>query len=295
MRLDIYLTQKTKRPRSHIQQAIHDGLVSVNGKVVTKPSFLITDETVEYKIPEPKDLTVLSPEEIPIEILYEDASLLVVNKPAGMVTHPAVTTTEHTLVNALLYRYPDLPVGDDPMKPGIVHRLDKGTSGCLVVAKTLECLQNLQKQFKAREVQKIYRALVVGSMHDEGRIEKAIGRHLKVRHKISSHTLKGKEAITEWKVLEHFGTRLSWVEVYLHTGRTHQIRVHFAEAGHPVVGDLIYGRRQAGGLKEEVSRPCLHAFQLGFAHPKTGEKMFFEAPLPEDLTQLLKSLRRGQC
>lgn len=295
MRLDVYLSQKTGRARHQIQKIIRDGKIVVEGKTVLKPSHDVQgDEKINFELPPEEILTTPQPEAIALNILYEDDAIAVVDKPAGLVVHPALKNQKQTLVNALLARYGDLPVSGDPMKPGIVHRLDKGTSGCLVVARTKEALLNLQTQFKNREVEKIYLALVVGVMKPEGRIEKAIGWHPKKRNKISSRTRKGKEAITEWKVLETFGQKYSWVEVRLLTGRTHQIRVHFTEAGHPVVGDPTYGRR-AKVLEDWIQRPALHAWRLGFFHPATKKRMNFEAPLPDDLTNLLKHLRGAEC
>lgn len=293
MRLDIYLAQKTGRARHQIQKFIREGRVVVEQKMIWKPSFeLRGSEKIEFEFPPPEVLTTPQPESIPLNILHEDDQIVVINKQAGLVVHPALKNQKQTLVNALLARYGDLPVVGDPMKPGIVHRLDKGTSGCLVIARTKEALLNLQAQFKNREVEKIYLALVTGVPKSEGRIEKAIGWHSKKRHKISTHTRKGKEAITEWRLLESFDRRASWVEIRLHTGRTHQIRVHFTESGYPVVGDSTYGRKT---FREWIGRPALHAWRLGFHHPKTNGWLTFESPLPDDLTHLLENLRGGKC
>ncbi|MDO8494601.1 MAG: RluA family pseudouridine synthase [Deltaproteobacteria bacterium] len=315
MRLDVYLAQKTGRARHQIQKIIREGKVVVEGQAILKPSLDIRgDEKIDFELPPEEILTAPKPEAIPLDILFEDDQIAVVNKPADLVVHPALKNQKHTLVNALLARYGDLPVVDDPLKPGIVHRLDKGTSGCLVVARTKEALLNLQKQFKARTVEKIYLALVVGTPDAEGRIDKAIGWHPKKRNKISSRTRKGKEAITEWKVLETFEKKftpplahgqnvrsadnasggVSWVEIRLHTGRTHQIRVHFTEAGYPIVGDPTYGRR-AKVLQDWIQRPALHAWRLGLHHPITNQWLTFEAPLPEDLQNLLENLKKGRC
>ncbi|MBI4124862.1 MAG: RluA family pseudouridine synthase [Deltaproteobacteria bacterium] len=295
MRLDVYLAQKTGRSRQQIKRYIKEGLVKVSGRVVQKPSFLIKNiQTVEYDLPPPFILQPPTPEAMPIDVLYEDDQIAVVNKPAGLVVHPAHKSPHHTLAHGLLARFGELPVLDDPMKPGIVHRLDKGTSGCLVVAKTKEALLNLRGQFQKRTVDKTYLALVVGLPKKEGRIEKKIGWHSKRRYKISSHTKKGKEAITTWRVLETFGQKFSWVEIKIFTGRTHQIRVHFAEAGHPVAGDPTYGKR-AKVLSEWISRPALHAWKLGFQHPATGKKINAESPLPSDLKNLLSMLKKEKC
>jgi len=291
MRLDIYLARKTKSPRHQIQKMIRETGVYVDGEHVTKPSyFLEGNEKVKYDLPIILPLQPPKPEEIPLDILYEDDQIVVVNKQAGLVTHPALNHPNHTLVHGLLYQYEDLPILDDEMKPGIVHRLDKGTSGCLIVARTLEAMKHLQKQFKDRVVEKIYLALLIGEVKARGIIAKPIGRHPKKRHRISSHTKKGRDALTSWEVLEYFGKRYSWVKVTLHTGRTHQIRVHFAEAGHPVFGDPTYGRGSKMG-RDWMERPVLHSSRLGIVHPTTNERLTFEAPLPKDLKLLLKNLR----
>lgn len=293
MRLDVYLTQKTGRSRQQIKKFIKEGRVRVGGRVIAKPSWPLSEAAhLEYDLPPAFVLKPPQSEEMPIEVLYEDDQIAVVNKPAGLVVHPALKSPDHTLAHGLLARFGPLPVVDDPMKPGIVHRLDKGTSGCLAVAKTESAMLHLKAQFQKRMVEKTYLALVVGVPKKEGRIEKKIGWHSKRRYKISSHTRKGKEAITTWKVLESFGKELSWVQIQILTGRTHQIRVHFAEAGHPVVGDPTYGRR-ARVLTEWIQRPALHAWRLGLGHPKTGQRLQVEAPLPFDLKNLLNHLRKG--
>lgn len=290
MRLDVYLVQKTGRSRQQVKRYIQEGLVQVSSRTITKPSYLIKgEEPVAYDFPPPFVLQPPTPEAMPIDVLFEDDQIAVINKPAGLVVHPALKSPHHTLSHGLLARFGSLPVVDDPMKPGIVHRLDKGTSGCLVVARTKEALLHLRGQFQKRMVDKTYLALVVGVPKPEGRIEKKIGWHSKRRYKISSHTRKGKEAITVWRVLETFDKKFSWVEIKIFTGRTHQIRVHFAEAGHPVVGDPTYGKR-ARVLQDWIQRPALHAWRLGFQHPQTNKKLTFEAPLPDDLKKLLASL-----
>lgn len=293
MRLDIFLSKKTGWSRHQIQKVIAEGHVSVEGRVVTKPSFAVQgEEKIDVTLPAPQGSVELVAQNIPLEILYEDESIVVVNKPADLVVHPGAGHSSQTLVNALLARYGNLPEGSEPLKPGIVHRLDKGTSGCLVVARTPEAMKNLQDQFKNRQVEKIYWALVAGKPAAEGIFDKPLGRHPKKRQKISSHTRKGREAKTEWRVLENFGCRFSWVEIRLHTGRTHQIRVHFSEGGFPVAGDPAYGRRAKSRL-EGIRRPMLHARRLGFTHPVRGEWLQFEAPLPQEMNELLQTLRAG--
>ncbi len=287
MRLDQYLVEETKLSRHQVQKMIEAGRVRVGGLVVKKPAHKMKKgEAVDYDLPAPSTGFDLTPQDIPLDIIYEDDQIVVINKQADLVIHPAVGHPSGTLVNALLKRYGPLPVGSEKEKPGIVHRLDKGTSGVMVAAKTDEAMQNLQHQFKNREIEKKYLALVVGKMKPEGEMDKPLGRHPTQRQKISTHTRKGREARTEWKVLRYFGDRFSWIEVQIHTGRTHQIRVHLADAGHPVVGDPTYGR-SARKFRTRINRPALHAFKLGLTHPKTGAKMIFEAPVPEDMEKLL--------
>ncbi|MBI5300188.1 MAG: RluA family pseudouridine synthase [Deltaproteobacteria bacterium] len=291
MRLDLYLVQKSSLSRHQVQKMIEEGLVKIGGSVVSKPSFKITGtEDIEYQLPVSQLPFELKPEKIPLDILYEDDQIIVINKQADLVIHPAVGHPSGTLVNALLARYGTLPAGSDPFKPGIVHRLDKGTSGVIVAARTVEALTHLQNQFKGREVEKIYWAFVCGQITEEGILDKPLGRSSKNRQKISSHTKKGKEALTEWKVLERFDGNFSWLEVKLHTGRTHQIRAHFTEAGNPLIGDPTYGR-MGKKLKDQITRPALHARSLRLTHPKTGKRVFFEAPMPEDLQKLLSYLK----
>lgn len=293
MRLDLFLSKKTGWSRHQIQKVIAGGGVKVEGCVVTKPSFAVRgEEKIDYTLPAPQGPVGLVPQNIPLEILYEDESIAVINKPADLVIHPAAGHRSQTLVNALLARYGNLPEGSERLKPGIVHRLDKGTSGCLVAARTEAAMKSLLSQFKNRSVEKIYWAVVAGRLPEEGIFDKPLGRHPKNRQKISSRTRKGREAKTEWKTLENFGRSFSWVEIRLHTGRTHQIRVHFAEGGHPVVGDPVYGRRAKTRL-QGISRPMLHARRLGFTHPVSGEWMQFEAPLPQDINELLQNLKQG--
>ena len=235
------------------------------------------------------------PEAIPLDVLYEDDDLIVVNKPAGMVVHPAAGNAEHTLVNALLHHCRGKLAGiGGVQRPGIVHRLDKGTSGCLVVAKTDAAHQSLVAQFKSRAVKKIYRAVCWGNFKQlSGRIETAIGRSAHNRKKMSARVARGRPSLTEYRVLKQFG-QFALVELTLHTGRTHQIRVHMAHIGHPVVGDMTYGRKSEirsrvretceANPKSEISvaRPLLHAYKLGFVHPRTEKFVEFVAP-PEEM------------
>jgi 23S rRNA pseudouridine1911/1915/1917 synthase len=252
------------------------------------------------EVPPPRPIET-APEPIPLDVLYEDQDLLVVNKPAGMVVHPAAGHSRDTLVNALLFRCQDLSGIGGTLRPGIVHRLDKQTSGLLVVAKGDQAHVALSKQFKAHSILREYVGLVHGSpAGDRGRVDLPIGRHVTERKKMSSQTRRGRHAVTHWRVerrLENF----TLLRFTLQTGRTHQIRVHMAERGHPIAGDLVYGgkrtrlnhlpaahpdRKALGGL----DRFFLHAEKLGFEHPRSGASLEFSCPLPEELEAILCSL-----
>ena len=282
-RLDQFLhTALPEHSRSFLQKLIATGDVRVHGQPV-KSSYRVRDgDAVTVEIPAPKSLAAL-PEEIPLAVLYEDADLIVLNKAAGIVVHPAAGNLEHTLVNALLHHCQGQLAGIGGMaRPGIVHRLDKGTSGCLVVAKTDAAHQSLVTQFKFRQVRKIYRAVCSGIFQQKtGRIETEIGRSSHDRKKMSAKPARGRLALTEYRVLrQHADCTL--VELTLHTGRTHQIRVHMAHIGHVLLGDVTYGWRNA---KIAVERPLLHAYKLAFTHPRTGKQMEFTAPIPEDMSR----------
>jgi len=282
-RLDQFLHGAApEHSRSFLQKLITTGDVRVNGQPAKSSYRVRAGDVISIEVPAPKPLAAL-PEEIPLEVLYEDADLIVLNKAAGIVVHPAAGNFEHTLVNALLHHCRGQLAGIGGVaRPGIVHRLDKGTSGCLVVAKTDAAHQSLVTQFKARQVQKIYRAVCSGTFQQKtGRIETEIGRSSRDRKKMSAQPARGRPAVTEYRVLrQHADCAL--VEVALHTGRTHQIRVHMAHIGHGLVGDATYGRR--GTTKIAVERPLLHAYKLAFTHPRTGKRMEFSAPIPEDMS-----------
>ncbi len=302
MRLDSFVAERIEDlSRSHAKRLIEGGEVTVNGKQV-KPSFEVEEgDRVYVSVPFPVKPSA-EPEDIPLDILYEDSDIIVVNKPVGMVVHPAAGHPRGTLVNALLAHCDDLSGVGGELKAGIVHRLDVGTSGAIIAAKNDLAHHKLAAQFKGRTVEKIYCALVLGLMRTKsGVFDASLGRSSGDRKRFSAHTRKGRVALTEWKVLEQFGKSLSWVEVKLRTGRTHQIRVHFAEAGHSLVGDPLYGgqrklkRLPEGPLRDAASkltRPALHAWKLGIDHPRTGERMQFTAPLPDDLEKLLSELRK---
>jgi 23S rRNA pseudouridine1911/1915/1917 synthase len=300
VRLDLFLTGKAVGlSRAQIQRAVAEGQVTVNDRPARAGRRVKAGEVVSIAIQEVKPSEVL-PEEIPLTIVYEDPFLLVIDKPAGMVVHPAAGHSRGTLVNALLHYCRDLSGIGGILRPGIVHRLDKGTSGLLVVAKSDEIHRGLADQFKRRDVGKTYQALVYGNPKtDGGRIEAAVGRHPTDRKRMSTRSRRGKRAVTVWRVLERFGAA-SLLEVDIETGRTHQIRVHLAELGHPVVGDRVYGGggrfRTAGDAAARIrlkafDRQALHAWRLSFTHPVTGEALQFTAPLPEEMAALCAFLR----
>jgi 23S rRNA pseudouridine1911/1915/1917 synthase len=293
-RLDRFLAEGVPDlSRSAAQRLIDGGQVSVNGEAA-KASYKIRkgDHVVAY-LPS-GDPTELVAEAIPLSVVYEDSDLLVVDKPAGMVVHPAPGHSGGTLVNALLAHCPELESSDDD-RPGIVHRLDRDTSGLILVAKTEKARRALQRQFQDRLVSKAYLALLDGHVQPSwGRIEAPIGRDPRYRQQMAV-LQGGREAVTEYHVLEQFSHQtgpaagdFTLVEAGPKTGRTHQIRVHFSSIGHPVVGDSVYGRRRA---QLPLPRHFLHAWRLGFKHPRTGQRMNLETPLPPDLSAVLELLR----
>jgi 23S rRNA pseudouridine1911/1915/1917 synthase len=300
LRLDLFLTgREIGLSRTQIGRAIDEGQVQVNKRPGRAGRKLKTGDEVTILLPEARPSNVL-PEAIPLRILYEDASLLVIDKPAGMVVHPAAGHSGGTLVNALLHHCRDLSGIGGVLRPGIVHRLDKGTSGLMVVAKSDEAHRGLAGQFKRHEVRKTYLALVYGEPKtDAGRIEAAVGRHPTDRKKMSTQSRRGRSAVTVWRVRERYGIA-ALLEVDIETGRTHQIRVHLTDLGYPVVGDRVYGGEgrirtvgdpQARARMKALDHPALHAWRLAFAHPITGEKMPFSAPPPEDMAGLCAFLR----
>jgi len=280
-RLDRWLAPRLGRSRAEVQRLIERGQVRVNGKR-TKPSYSLRPaDRVEIELPPPGP-AVPQPEPLPLRILYEDEELIVVDKPAGLVTHPAPGHPRGTLVNGLLHRCPLAETGD-PLRPGIVHRLDRETSGVLVAVKTGEAYRSLVEQFKRGEVGKRYLALVHGLIEeDEGLIELPLGRDPLRREEIRVRA-EGKPSVTEFAVLERFSAEeKTLVEVRPKTGRMHQIRVHLSSIGHPVVGDRRYGRRDGAG------RMMLHAWELALWHPRTGRRLTFTAPPPEEFTPWLE-------
>ena len=298
-RLDVFLREKfPAASRGTMQRLIEQGHIRVNGKPVKPTHSPHAGELVEVNWPEARPAEA-QPEDIPLDILFEDKSLLVVNKPAGLVVHPAAGHEEHTLVNALLFHCKGSLSGIGGVaRPGIVHRLDKETSGCLVVAKNDETHLALSEQFSSRVVKKIYHALLCGELAREaGEIHAAIARHPTHRKRMAVHDEgDGRAAHTSYRVLEKL-KHSTLVEAQIHSGRTHQIRVHFQHLGYPVIGDETYGAKQNKKLKELVNyaapRVLLHAKELSFIHPRTKKSAKFSAPLPPDFKDALKCLRQA--
>ena len=295
-RLDVFLRgQFPAVSRGTIQRLIEEGEIKVNGREVKPTHHPRAGEVIEVHWPEARPAAA-QPEEIPLDILFEDECLLVLNKPPGLVVHPAAGHAQHTLVNALLHHCGGRLSGIGGVaRPGIVHRLDKETSGCMVVAKTDAAHLALSAQFSGRKLEKIYHAIICGVIQrDSGDIRASIARHPTHRKRMAVRDDTGREARTSYRVLERL-REATLVEALLHTGRTHQIRVHFQFVGFPLVGDLTYGNRQNRRLEEltnyRAPRQMLHAWKLTFAHPRTAKRLGFEAPWPEDFKDALRALK----
>jgi len=303
-RLDRFLAAaQTDLSRSRLKGLIEAGRVHVNGQPVRAAQRLREGDRVRIELPDPEP-SALTPEALPLSMVYEDADLAVLDKPAGLVVHPGAGVRSGTLVHALLHRYPEIAAVGGPGRPGIVHRLDKDTSGLLVVARSLRAYRELVEALRARTVRRTYAALVWGEPGaSAGVIETALGRHPKERKMMAVVQRGGKPARTRWRVVERLGVA-SRLEVTLDTGRTHQIRVHMAHLGHPVVGDAVYGgrgkkllslcqsqRSLAAELLKSLPRQALHASALELTHPVTGTRLSFESPLPEDFERALGLLR----
>ena len=289
-RIDRYLADTMpKQSRSYLQKLIKGGNVLVNQEPVKASYRLLIGDRLEITLPDVKEPDIAA-ENIPLDILYEDSDVIIVNKPKQMVVHPAPGHYSGTLVNALMYRCREELSGiNGMMRPGIVHRIDMDTTGSLVVCKNDEAHQSLAGQLKEHSIRRIYAAVVHGNIKDdEGSVDAPIGRHPTERKKMSTHAKNGKPAVTHYKVLERFGS-YTYIQCRLETGRTHQIRVHMASSGHPLLGDLVYGpsRCPFPGLIGQT----LHAGTLGFIHPRTGEYLETEAPLPQYFQSLLERLR----
>lgn len=287
-RIDVYLNEKNDAfSRSQIQKLIESQDILVNDKSTKSNYKLRLKDEISVSIPEPKELKI-EPEDIDIEIMYEDEDVIVVNKPQGMVVHPAAGNYSGTLVNALLGKCKDLSSINGVIRPGIVHRIDKDTSGVLVVAKNDLAHRNLAEQIKEHTVKRIYIALVEGRLrNDEGTIDLPIGRHPIERKKMSVVSKNGRNAITHFSVIERF-KNTTLIKVKLETGRTHQIRVHMSYIGHPLVGDPVYGHKKQ---KYNLRGQALHAMTLGFNHPRTNKYMEFTSPLPEYFRLLIEKLK----
>jgi 23S rRNA pseudouridine1911/1915/1917 synthase len=306
VRLDKFLAslKELDLSRSYIQQVIADGLVRVDGGVVEKKYRLKGGETIEMVIRPPEKID-LSPENIPLDIVYDDEYLAVVNKVAGLVVHPAPGNLKHTLVNALLYHFGRISEDAADIRPGIVHRLDKNTSGLLLVAKSEVIARRLRRQMANRKITKVYHAVICGhAPENEGTIDLPIGRSIRDRRKMIVTRVASRDAVTHYRVLKRFRYN-DYVEVRIETGRTHQIRVHLSHRNRPVLGDPDYGgrtkwlrmidpsaRRAGERLLETIDRQALHAKTLVFEHPETGKEMRIDSELPDDFTRLLRLLEK---
>ncbi len=289
LRLDKFLSEAfDELSRSYGQKLIADGAVRINGAAVFSVKQPVeAGDVVEVFLPEPKDMEIL-PADIPLDIVYEDESLLVVNKPKGMVVHPAPGHNGDTLVNALLYHSPKLSGINGVARPGIVHRIDRDTTGLLVVCKTDEAHRSLARQLEEHSITRKYYAIVFGRVKEDGTVDAPIGRHPKDRKKMSVQSRTGRRAVTHYHVLSDLQDgKYTFLSCRLETGRTHQIRVHMAYLQHPLLGDTVYGREKQ---PFETNGQVLHAGVLGFVHPVTGEYMEFQAPLPDYFAKLISKL-----
>lgn len=297
-RLDIFLLQRLPDlTRSRIKNLIEDGLVSLNDMPAKAGVKVKGGDEISITIPEPQPVKA-EPEKIPLDIIYEDKDVIVINKPPGLTVHPGTGRASGTLVNALLYHCKDLSGIGGVLRPGIVHRIDKDTSGVLVVAKNDKSHQFLAKQFKEHSIKRRYLAIVSGYVKkDEGTVDLPIGRHISERKKMSVRTRKGRRAVTHYRVLKRFPFH-TLLEVILETGRTHQIRVHLSAIHHPVIGDPVYGKgnipsglsQKAIALIKNLKRQALHAETLGIIHPETKEYLEFTVPLPSDMEAVIAAL-----
>lgn len=288
-RLDVFLTKKQPElSRSHVQKLVADGRALVNG-TVRKANFKLREgDEVSLVVPEPEAVEIKA-EDIPLDVLYEDEDIIVVNKARGMVVHPASGVNSGTLVNALLFHCQDLSGINGEIRPGIVHRLDKDTSGVMVCAKNDKAHIDLAEQIRTKSAHRIYWAIVHGNIKEEAGIIKGdIGRHPTDRKKMAIVRENGKPAVTHFKVLERFGD-YTLIECRLETGRTHQIRVHMTSIGHPLVNDPKYGPKKQSPFA--IEGQALHSLSLVLRHPSTGEEMTFTAPVPEDMNRILTGLR----
>ena len=284
-RLDAYLAENTELTRTRIQQLIKEENIKVNDKK-TKSSYKIEmGDTIEVFIPEKKEIDLV-PQNISINILYEDNDIAVIDKKAGLVIHPSYGHESGTLVNAIMFHINDLSGINGEIRPGIVHRLDKDTSGLIIIAKNDKAHNKLSEMFKNKEINKTYLAIVKGSLgKDTGRLETQMGRDLKDRKKMSVLKIGGKTAITNYEVLDK-NDKFSLVRVNIETGRTHQIRVHMKYLGYPILGDSVYGKES-----KSVKRQMLHAYKLEFIHPVTGKEMIIKSEIPKDFSEVLERIK----
>ena len=288
-RLDRYLAEQIPDlTRSYLQKLLKENLAEVNGKIVKANYKVKKGDQISLELPEVQEPEAF-PENIPLDILYEDEDVLLVNKPKGMVVHPAAGHLSGTLVNGVLYHCRGQLSGiNGVLRPGIVHRIDRDTTGVLVVCKNDRAHQSLAAQLKEHSITRKYRAIVLGSLKEDGTVNAPIGRHLVDRKKMAVNWKNGKEAVTHYHVLEEL-KGYTYIECQLETGRTHQIRVHMASIGHPLLGDSVYGPSRC---PFSLEGQCLHAMVLGFLHPSTGVYMEFESPLPEYFEKLLQKLQK---
>lgn len=291
LRLDKYISKLNDDfSRNYIQKLIDESMVLVNNQVEKKSYSVNQGDEIIIKIAEPKTLTLEKKEDIDLDIIYEDKEIIIINKPVGLIVHPVKGNKTDTLVNALLAHTEKLGNINGTIRPGIVHRLDKNTSGTIVVAKSKKSLNNLLKQFKKRETEKIYHTILKGVLpYNSGTIDAPIGRDPKNRTKMAVKKNNSKKAVTDFEVLERFND-YTYVKVNLKTGRTHQIRVHFSNLGYPIIGDTKYGKKEN---KFELDYQLLHAYKLGFYHPESKEWMEFKAKLPQKFKEILKFLKNN--
>lgn len=303
IRLDVFLSEKLPDlTRSRIKKIIEEKLVSLNNNPVKSSAKIKSGDQINIVIPAPQPIHA-EPEEIPIDIIYEDKHIIIINKLPGIAVHPGAGRIKGTLVNALLYHCKGLSQIGGKLRPGIVHRLDKDTSGVMVIAKTDACYKSLSEQFKEHTVKKRYLTIVWGIVKkDADMIDFSIGRHLKDRKKMAVGTRGGKKAVTHYKVIKRF-KNFTILEVIIETGRTHQIRVHLSAIHYPVVGDPVYGKSSIPSclspklimLLKNFKRQALHAKNLGIIHPETKEYMEFKSPLPDDMKEIIDTLQEEDC
>lgn len=300
IRIDQFLSKTLLNlSRCQAKNLIERGIILLNHKITKPATRLKSGDLISGSIPRPQPL-YLKPEPIPLKVIYQDSSIIVIDKPPKMVVHPAPKNPSGTLVNAILFHCKDLTGINGILRPGIVHRLDKDTSGVMVVAKNDEAYKALVLQFKNRIVEKVYLAIVFGKFGKmEGIIDSDIGRHPIERKRMSTRTKKGRVALTAWKVLEELGD-FTLLEIHPKTGRTHQIRVHLSSIGHPLLGDPLYGRKKNSLITDDpilksliakMGRQALHSLSLEFNHPQTGERIKFSSQIPQEMNEVLEYLR----